>query len=42
MIMSWGTRKPFLHFRVNPDWIILYVQAGKALPEDAKMEISKT
>ena len=42
VIMSRGARKPFVHFRVNLDWIILYVQAGKALPEEAEIEISKT
>ena len=42
MIMSWGTRRPFRDFRVNPDWILSYVQAGKILPNDAKLEISKT
>ena len=42
MIMSWGTKKPNAGFRVNPDWIMAYVQAGKISPEDARMEISKT
>ena len=41
-ILTWGARKPNEGFRVSPDWVMAYVQSGKMLPEDAKMEISKT
>jgi hypothetical protein len=41
-IVCWGTHQPFVDYRINPDWISSYVQACKVLPEDAKVEFSKT
>ena len=42
MILNWGTKKPNDDFRINPDWILAYLQSGKITPDDAMMEISKT
>ena len=42
MIFNSGTTTPNDDFRINPDWILAYVQSGKMTPEDAKMEVSKT
>ena len=41
-ILAWGTCKPFVHFRVNPDHIMAFVQSEKKSPDAAKMEILKT
>ena len=42
MVLNWGTKNPNEDFRINPDWVMAYLQSGKILAEDAKMEISKT
>ena len=42
MVLNWGTTTPNEDFRINPDWILAYVQSGKITPEDAKIEVSKT
>ena len=42
LIFSGGAQEPFLGYRVNPEWIISYVQSNKLTPGNARKEILKT
>jgi hypothetical protein len=41
-IFSYGTSRPFLDFRVNPDHIMAFVQSKKISVDDAKIELLQT
>lgn len=42
LIFSGGTGEPFINYRINPEWILSYVQNGKLTPKSARAEVLKT
>jgi len=42
LVFSCGTGEPFINYRINPEWILSYVQNGKLTAKSARAEILKT